>query len=51
MGDVVLEVLHGINLNIKKGEFVAIMGHSGSGKSTIMNIIGLLDVPTSGNIF
>ncbi len=51
MGDVVLEVLHGININIKKGEFVAIMGHSGSGKSTIMNIVGLLDVPTSGNYF
>lgn len=51
MGDVVLEVLHGINLHIKKGEFVAIMGHSGSGKSTIMNILGLLDVPTSGKYF
>lgn len=51
MGDVVLEVLHGINLEIKKGEFVAIMGHSGSGKSTIMNILGLLDTPTSGKYF
>jgi putative ABC transport system ATP-binding protein len=51
MGDVVLEVLHGINLEIKKGEFVAIMGHSGSGKSTIMNILGLLDKPTSGKYF
>lgn len=51
MGDVRLEVLHGINLEIKKGEFVAIMGHSGSGKSTIMNILGLLDVPTSGKYF
>jgi putative ABC transport system ATP-binding protein len=51
MGDVTLEVLHGINLHIKKGEFVAIMGHSGSGKSTIMNILGLLDVPTSGKYF
>lgn len=51
MGDVTLEVLHGINIQIKKGEFVAIMGHSGSGKSTIMNIVGLLDVPTSGKYF
>ncbi len=51
MGDVVLEVLHGINLEIKKGEFVAIMGHSGSGKSTIMNILGLLDKPSTGKYF
>jgi putative ABC transport system ATP-binding protein len=51
MGEVVLEVLHGINLEIKEGEFVAIMGHSGSGKSTIMNILGLLDKPTTGNYF
>jgi putative ABC transport system ATP-binding protein len=51
MGDVVLEVLHGIDIEIKDGEFVAIMGHSGSGKSTIMNIIGLLDTPNSGKYF
>lgn len=51
MGDVILEVLHGISIEIRQGEFVAIMGHSGSGKSTIMNILGLLDVPTSGKYF
>jgi putative ABC transport system ATP-binding protein len=43
-----LEVLHGISLNIREGEFTAIVGESGSGKSTLMNIIGVLDQPTSG---
>ena len=42
------EVLHGINLKVNKGEFVSIVGASGSGKSTIMNIIGALDRPTKG---
>lgn len=49
MGDELkFQALKEINLNINKGEFVAIIGPSGSGKSTLMNILGLLDRPTSG---
>jgi putative ABC transport system ATP-binding protein len=48
MGDVEVHALRGVTLNIKEGEFVAIMGASGSGKSTTMNIIGCLDSPTRG---
>ncbi len=47
-GDQELRVLKDINLEVEEGEFLAIMGPSGSGKSTLMNIIGLLDRPTSG---
>lgn len=48
-GDQELNVLKGIDLTVYEGEFLAIMGPSGSGKSTLMNIIGLLDRPTSGD--
>ena len=48
-GDQDLKVLKGIDLTVYEGEFLAIMGPSGSGKSTLMNIIGLLDRPTSGD--
>ena len=48
MGDAVVRAADHISMSIQKGEFVAIVGQSGSGKSTCMNIIGCLDVPTSG---
>lgn len=46
-----LEILHGIDLIVRRGEFVSIVGASGSGKTTLMNIIGVLDRPTEGNYY
>ena len=43
-----LEILHGIDLTVRRGEFISIVGQSGAGKSTLMNIIGVLDRPTDG---
>lgn len=51
LGDMPVPVLHGIDITVRRGEFVAIMGPSGSGKSTLMNIIGFLDRPTEGDYY
>jgi len=51
MGDSIVQAVEGIDLEIKKGDFIVIIGVSGSGKSTMMNMIGALDLATEGDIF
>ncbi len=51
MGDVEVPALRGVSLEIKQGDFVAVTGASGSGKSTMMNLMGCLDIPSKGRIY
>ncbi|MCZ2096599.1 MAG: ABC transporter ATP-binding protein, partial [Anaerolineae bacterium] len=51
MGDVQVHALRGIDLELRRGEFVVMLGASGSGKSTLLNILGGLDLPTDGQVW
>jgi putative ABC transport system ATP-binding protein len=50
MGETLIGALQGISLEVERGEYLAVTGHSGSGKSTFMNLVGALDTPTSGSL-
>src|SRR5246500_3134666 len=51
VGEIEVKALRGVNLDVQRGEFLAVTGQSGSGKSTFMHIVGCLDKPTSGQYF
>ena len=50
LGETTIDALHSVSLDIHAGEFLAVWGPSGSGKTTLMNIIGLIDAPTAGDV-